>query len=721
MKSKKLDIIAISFLLLIVGVFFRQTLFEGKLPVPSDALVGLYHPWRDLYAKEYPRGIPFKNFLITDPIRQQIPWRKIVIDDWKKGKVPASMVGNIQAAVFYPLNILFFLFDFPVAWTILIMLAPSLAGLFMYIFLRHKQVSELGSLLGAVSWSFSGFSVAWLTWGTIVHVALWLPLILLALDKLTESRWWFVVLVAALCMQFFAGHAQVSLYVVLIAAAYALRRFRLKFLLGFLLFVAITSVQWVLLLAATMQSSRLLDAASWTKAGWFLPWQHVVQYLAPDFFGNPATGNYWGEWNYGELVGYIGVVGLVFALYALLQWKKKELIFWIAALGVTFLFLLPTPIGKLPYQLNVPIFSLLQPTRLTVIVDLILAVLAGYGFDAWQKSVDKKKWWAVFGVGSLLGLLWLFAKFHQLEISQRNLVFPISIFLGCLALLVLREKFHRKLFGPSILLVLVGLSAIDQLRFARKFTPFTPQEYFFPKTKVIEFLQNKPKPFRIVNLNKEVLPPNVSTMYGLETIEVYDPIVDARFEEFFAALARGKPDITKPFGFNRILATERIDSPLIPLLNVNYVLSLTERTEPYLVKVFQEGETRVYEDFRALPRIYLVEGVRVVTDKQKIMDALFDPAFEPRKTAVVEEPPSVASVPLSKDETAKITSYGNSRVAISVNSRVPRLLVIANAWNPRWKATVDGTMAKVLRTNYVLQGVVVPAGYHTVALTYSFL
>lgn len=721
-----MDILAIFFFIFVVGAFFAPTIFKGKLPVPADALVGLYHPWRDTLAKDYPRGVPFKNFLITDPVRQQIPWRKIVTDELRKGKLPlwdpysfsgTSLLGNIQAGALYPLNIFFFLLPFPIAWTILIMFQPALAGLFMYAFLRHKHVSELASLLGAISWSLSGFSVAWLTWGTMMHVALWLPLILLAIDKLTESKRWLAVLVAGLCMQLFAGHAQISFYVLILSVFYALWRKRFQLLLGGLsLFVVITSVQWIPLLRTSLESSRLLDAESWTKPGWFLPWRHLVQYLAPDFFGNPATMNYWGEWNYGEFVGYVGVIGLIFAIYALLQRNNK---FWVAALGIAFLFLLPTPIAKLPYYFKVPVLSSLQPTRLTVIVDFILALLAAFGFDAWQKAGGRKKWWSVVGLGSLLGLLWLIAGFQHLEIIQRNLVFPSTIFLGCLTLLVFRAKFQQKLLIAGAAFALVALSAFDQLRFATKFTPFTQPEYFFPTSKVIEFLQKQPKPFRILSLNKEIMPPNVSGMYGLETIEGYDPIVNSRYEEFFAALARGRPDITEPFGFNRILTTERIDSPLIPLLNVTYVLSLTDREEPYLVKVFAEGGTRVYEDKRALPRIYLVEGARMVSDKQKIIDALYDPAFQPRKTAIVEEPVSILSVPLSADETAEITSYENSSITVSVTTRVPQLLVVANSWSPSWRVTIDGKMAKLLVIDYILQGVIVPEGSHVVKLTYS--
>src|SRR3989338_2737474 len=210
---------------LIPFIFFWQFFIKDLLPIPSDTIIGLYHPWRDLYSKDYPRGIPFKNFLITDPVRQQIPWRKIAIDQWKEGKIPlwnpynfsgTPILANIQTAALYPLNILFLIFPFIDAWTTLIMLQPLLAGLFMYWYLRSLALRSVASLLGAIVWSFSGFNIAWLTWGTMGHVALWLPLALLSIDKS-----WYFLLVFSLVSQFFAGHAQISLYFMIVVLAYA--------------------------------------------------------------------------------------------------------------------------------------------------------------------------------------------------------------------------------------------------------------------------------------------------------------------------------------------------------------------------------------------------------------------------------------------------------------------------------------------------------------------
>src|SRR4029079_3532489 len=77
--------------LAILAFFFYlylPTLLHGFLPIPADTIVGLYHPFRDFCATQFRSGAPFKNFLITDPVRQQYVWRKLAMEDFKSGTWP---------------------------------------------------------------------------------------------------------------------------------------------------------------------------------------------------------------------------------------------------------------------------------------------------------------------------------------------------------------------------------------------------------------------------------------------------------------------------------------------------------------------------------------------------------------------------------------------------------------------------------------------------------
>lgn len=725
-----------------VALFFYQTLVFGKLPVPTDTLVGLYHPWRDLYAQTNPRGIPFKNFLITDPIRQQIPWRKMSIDAWKAGRWPSwnpynfagvPLDANIQAAVFYPLNILFFLFSFPVAWSILVMIQPLIAGALLYMYLRSLRVSPVSSLLGSFVWSFSGFSIAWMTWGTMMQTAMWLPLILMSLDvimtttdrpQLMRGIAWAVV---GVVMTMLAGHVQIAFYSLLVAAAYGVWRYRTysgrvthpEILMRLLklgsISILLSSVAWVPLLQFLPQTVRIAAAESFRAEGWFLPWPNLIQFVSPDYFGNPATLNYWGVWNYGEFIGYIGMIPVILATSALFLGKIGS--FWSMVVFMGLFFMLPHPITALIDRAHVPLFGVLQPTRLMMVVDLGLAILTAYGLDAFLKGKYKQIVWSCLFVGVCLAGAWMvpLATEHLL-VARRNLVLPTLVYILTISLTA--SSFYLKRGRLVWISAMILVTVFDLFRFGWKFTPFTDPQYFFPKTKVLEFLQSQPKPFRVISLDDRILPPNVTGYYGIETIEGYDPLAPKRFSDFLVVNARKHADLSEPTGFNRIYTAHAFDTPFFPYFNAQYILSLDDLASPTVKLVFSEGKTKVYLYNNALPRVYLAEEIVSVVDKpaEQVLDKLL--SSPTGRLAVVEEDVDVLSIPLVSAESAVIVTYEPSRIVVSVKTVNPRVLVILNSFYKSTKVNIDGKRGRLIPVNYLFSGVIVPAGSHSVVLNY---
>ena len=76
------------FIILATVIFFYPFLLQGKIPIPADTILGLYHPWRDNVWEGKTAGIPFKNYLITDPVRQQYVWRNLAVSQLLKGSLP---------------------------------------------------------------------------------------------------------------------------------------------------------------------------------------------------------------------------------------------------------------------------------------------------------------------------------------------------------------------------------------------------------------------------------------------------------------------------------------------------------------------------------------------------------------------------------------------------------------------------------------------------------
>lgn len=744
------------YLALFVGsvvVFFWPVFLQLRLPLPSDALVGLYHPWRDHLADSYPNGYPYKNPLITDPVRQQYPYRILAISGLKAGILPkwnpyafsgTLLLANIQSAAFYPLNLIFWVLSDQAAWSLLVLLQPFLAGIFLYLYLRHLGLGERACYLGAITFSFSGFMVSWMQWNTIGHVALWIPLILLAKDKLISRfhwRWVFILIVAETSM-ILAGHLQTAFYVLVFTSTYLWLKIWRKwahdkkwllqkcsiFALTGITVLVLTSIQWLPTLRFILSSAREFDLSSWQRPDWFIPWQNLVQFFAPDFFGNPATGNYYGIWNYGEFIGYVALFPLLMAIFALLARRDKKTLFFAVVLGVSILLAVPNWLSRLPYQFNLPFISTLQPSRILVLVDFCLAVLSALGLDYIVKpeKVRERRLFRMLVYGFLVvAILWMLVllgpKFGisqdalDVRIAQRNLALPTGLFvISAFGLLGLsRFALKQIIFTRIFIVILLSTTLFDFYRFFHKFTPFTDQSLLFPKTATIQFLQDHLGSYRMMTTDRRIMPPNVTAYYRLQSVDGYDPLYLLNYGQAVAAWTRNAPDIT-PASFNRILIPEKVDSFWTDLLGVKYVLSLTPLADQKLQLVFQEGETRVYENLSVYPRAFLAQEVIQLNSHQAVVDDMYLFPETLRTTVYTEEDIKVTAVPLLDSETADIVSYEPNRILIKSTTSFERLLVLTDIFYPEWKVFINGKPAAIIATDCLLRGVVVPAGENLV-------
>jgi hypothetical protein len=127
----------------------------------------------------------------------------------------------------------------------------------------------------------------------------------------------------------------------------------------------------------------------------------------------------------------------------------------------------------------------------------------------------------------------------------------------------------------------------------------------------------------------------------------------------------------------------------------------------------------VYENLRALPRAWMVAEV-LATEAGAIRRAIegsplpYGGDFEPRRTALVEEPVELGRHAAGATAMVEIVAGEGSSLELATRAEGEAFLVLADVHYPGWRATVDGEPARIHRTNYALRGVVVPAGTHRV-------
>lgn len=727
----------IGIILVVWFIFVSPYFLKGLVPFPSTYLVTFFPPW----SAEY--GMPVKNNAMPDVITQIYPWKKITIDTWKLGQVPlwnpysfsgTPHAANYQTAVFSPLNLLYFVLPFLDAWSVSILLQPLFAGMFMYFLLRCLDRSKEASLLSSIAFMFCGFLTVWMAYGTLGWAVLWLPLLFaLVLMHIEKRAWWKPVLIAGgTAWSFLSGHFQMSAYV-LIATV------------GFIIYLSVQKKRWRAgaalgmgvvsgLMLAAPQIVPSLEAYGksvrselFTQAGG-IAWQYLITMFAPDFYGNPVTRNDWFGF-YAEWASYIGVIPLLLALYAIVR-KAKGIGFFVALALISFLIATPSPINALVIGFKLPALSTSYAARIIVLTSFALAILSSFGADTLRDEWKKKKVrdFVPYSMGLVifLAMLWTVAFIikpfdaDKLAIAKRNMMLPTGIALTFCVLAFLGFVKRWKL-PVLVVLVFVGLTAADMLRFASKWMPFDPRQYVYHKNDILSFLKNETGRERIFgNLGGEAI--NGFSLFG---IEGYDAVYQRRYGEFIRSTSDGKFR-TPERSVVQFPKVGSFSERALQLLGVRYVVHRLSDGRfgwtypywqyPYYTSIYRNNHYEVFKSDKALARAFLASSFVVRTDPQSILDALYSQDLDLIQAVIVESEPEIT--PAKGEGLAEIARYTPNEVIIHTRAPVPKLLFLSDVYDTGWKATVDGKAAQVHRADYAFRAVVVPAGEHRVRMVY---
>lgn len=661
----------------VVFLFFWKFFLKGLVPLPADFVVGVYYPWLD-YKWGYAVGVPVKNPITTDVVSFTYPMQTYAVELLQKGELPlwnplilagTPLLANFQSSPFSPTNFLYFLFDKITAWGIQVVMQHFLAALFAYSLLHWWKFSKVGALFGGLVFAFSGYNLIWSQWNGHTLAASFLPLILLLSDRfLVLGKWKDGLGVSAATGFFFlSGYPQSAIYLALaIFLLWLIRGKSRTILLGvfFILGIGLAGIQLVPGWELLKQSQRAVEPHPFEWA--FLPFKKVITFLAPDFYGNHATKNYWGPQDYTSNTGFVGVAAFSLALLALTAVKKKKEILFAALLAISALFLaFPTPISVFLWKSGIFGLNAASAHRSLVLWNLAIAILAGWGFDD-LKSKSKYRLLIIIPFMILAGFGFYAWHIHQ-TVGLRNLILPAAALFGTLVVFMI----------PKLRLVLILITVFELFYVGWKFTPFSPRHLVFPSTPVLEFLMAQEKPYRVTG--SRIIPINMKMPYGIETVEGYDAIYPLRIAQFLATLNSGK-SVADPLG--RYATVDNDTSSLLDLINTKYYLTLSpvsQRFDKKRFKVaFQDKSVVVLESTSVLPRSFFVEHWEVIKDNQKILDRLLDPKFDFSKAIILEEEPPIGT---------------------------KGFIFTSDTFYPGWKAYVNGVETKIYRADFAFRAV----------------
>src|SRR6185503_8667359 len=108
---------------------------------------------------------------------------------------------------------------------------------------------------------------------------------------------------------------------------------------------------------------------------------------------------------------------------------------------------------------------------------------------------------------------------------------------------------------------------------------------------------------------------------------------------------------------------------------------------------------------------------QVPNNDQATLERLASPGFDPTQEVLVSglsAPPPESKSTNAEIGSVEITDYKSKRVQLSAKAEVPTVLLLNDKYDPDWRVRVDGQPAPLLRCNFLMRGVHLTPGTHTV-------
>ena len=388
-KQKVGNFLPIILLVLTSVVFFAKVICSGETLYGSDFLVYFYPIKRFAYDYVSTNG--------SFPL-----WNPYLFSG-------TPFISNIQAAMFYPLGLLYYLIPTETAYLYSTVLHCIIGAIFMYMFMRSLSASKPGAFLSGFIFIFNGYFMAHLYAGhlSFIQTYVWIPLIFLQLIRFTQSGCFRHIVTAGLILgiQILGGFPQLAFYtifaVILFCCCSCCTRIKID---GIHVFKMVVAAGMFVLIGFSIAAIQLLPTYEFTQLSTraegvayqfatmdSLPPRNLLTFLFPLLFGSPADGTYWindHTWEFWEYCGYAGIGALTITAITVRKLVSDRLCLFFVILIAAALFLALgkyNPVYPLIYHL--PGFNNFRiPAQIIFLYVFSIAVLTGKGLDLIKDS-----------------------------------------------------------------------------------------------------------------------------------------------------------------------------------------------------------------------------------------------------------------------------------------------------------------------------------------------
>ncbi len=241
--------------------------------------------------------------------------------------------------------------------------------------------------------------------------------------------------------------------------------------------------------------------------------------------------------------------------------------------------------------------------------------------------------------------------------------------------------------------------------------------YLFPQLYAIEWVQHHFQYYNIqsIDVAQDPRPPadKMAYLQAMRDLGRYWQLTNTRYilgmTGFLGALNQ-----QVDHGLNRFRVKETFTVVPKPGGNPTQLLDFT-------VQPATNAPLALFEYTGALPRAKLFGRWLVATNGDEALKTLTDPSFDPWSAVVISDDiPASPSVSTNADAgTVAITSYAPKRLELKADAKSPAVLLLNDRFDRDWRVTVDDKPARLLRANFIMRGVELPAGAHTVRFEFQ--
>ncbi len=673
-------------------------------------------------------GTAPRNVIASDQVMQSAPWTSLDWTEVHEGHLPlwnpysamgTPLLFNFQSAGLSLPALVSYAAPLRFAYDVVIYLKLVIAGTGLLFASRVLRLSWLSAAVAAAVGELSGSFSAWLGW-PMDGVMCWAGWLLGAGLLLAEGRRRNIalpLLAGSLAFAVYGGHPEsivvlgvaISIPTVVVLAGAARRQG-----IG-------TAARRLAVLTAGTAAGGALSAPVWlpalealhgavdqSRTGYSaLPLRSAADLIFSGYYGYPLTGGrYFGAMgDYYETAAFVGLIGLVLAATALLCRWRRPAVFGIG-LAVALLGVVVWSRQAAEVINHLPGAKLVVWTRALIPLDLLLALLVGVGFDVlltgWRaRSTNRRLALSSLAgviVVAVLGYLQLVGPPGGVDGRIRAVSFrwPLAeagVLLAGTAVILIASRSARRLRPLAGAAARVGLLTLasGEVAFMLFATPnlWSSSATAFSPTPAEAQLQalvgdervgvDCPSATSVPGLG---ILPEANIAYGVSEAEMYDPVLPRSYLRTYARLSHTAP--VAPSG--GVFCVPVTSASLAREYGTSYVLQ--SPGTPLLAGAVAEGTV-------GGEKLSRVPGASVIS---------LQPAGAPL------DDPSASAVAFDE--------HDPSRLSLRVEAPVPSRLELHIGAFPGWSAEMDGR-PMALRTLFGDQmQAVVPAGRHTVVLSY---